>query len=41
MVTTEEFIALAQRHCAEPLDGLFTMWLYETKLPALPRPAGR
>ncbi|MER5463654.1 M1 family metallopeptidase [Streptomyces sp. NPDC002668] len=37
-VTTEEFIALAQRHSAHPLDGLFTMWLYDEKLPALPQP---
>ncbi|MGW2560237.1 M1 family metallopeptidase [Streptomyces sp. NPDC001514] len=36
VVTTEEFIALARRHSARPLDKLFTMWLYETKLPALP-----
>ncbi|MCX4818599.1 M1 family metallopeptidase [Streptomyces sp. NBC_01142] len=36
-VTTEEFIALAQRHSAHPLDGLFTMWLYDEKLPALPQ----
>jgi aminopeptidase N len=37
-VTTEEFTALAQRHSAHPLDGLFRMWLYDTKLPALPQP---
>ncbi|MGW1886300.1 M1 family metallopeptidase [Streptomyces sp. NPDC001970] len=37
VVTTEEFIALARRHSARPLDKLFTMWLYETKLPALPQ----
>lgn len=37
-VTTEEFIALAQRHSAHPLDGLFRMWLYDEKLPALPQP---
>ncbi|MFF4231633.1 M1 family metallopeptidase [Streptomyces sp. NPDC001820] len=38
VVTTEEFIALAQRHSTHPLDGLFTMWLYDGKLPALPQP---
>ncbi|MFF3243666.1 M1 family metallopeptidase [Streptomyces sp. NPDC002870] len=38
VVTTEEFIALAQRHSTHPLDGLFTMWLYDAKLPALPQP---
>ncbi|NUL04810.1 M1 family metallopeptidase [Streptomyces lunaelactis] len=38
VVTTEEFIALAQRHSAHPLEGLFRMWLYDTKLPALPQP---
>ncbi|MCW2872218.1 MAG: Peptidase rane alanine aminopeptidase, partial [Streptomyces oryziradicis] len=35
-VTTEDFTALAQRHSPRPLDGLFTAWLYETKLPRLP-----
>ncbi|MFK4224912.1 M1 family metallopeptidase [Streptomyces sp. NPDC019890] len=38
VVRTEEFIALAQRHSAHPLDGLFRMWLYDEKLPALPQP---
>ncbi|NUK08804.1 M1 family metallopeptidase [Streptomyces lunaelactis] len=38
VVTTEEFIALAQRHSAHPLEGLFKMWLYDTKLPTLPQP---
>ncbi|MFF0446464.1 M1 family metallopeptidase [Streptomyces sp. NPDC004609] len=37
VVTTEEFIALARRHSSRPLDKLFTMWLYETRLPELPR----
>ncbi|MFE3326485.1 M1 family metallopeptidase [Streptomyces sp. NPDC059176] len=37
VVTTEEFIALARRHSARPPDGLFTSWLYETELPALPK----
>ncbi len=32
-VTTEEFTALAQRHTAQPLDGLFAAWLYEPALP--------
>jgi aminopeptidase N len=36
-VTTEDFTALAQRHSPRPLDGLFTAWLYETKLPRLPQ----
>lgn len=38
VVTTEDFIALAGRHSPRSLDGLFTRWLYETKLPELPRP---
>ncbi|AVZ74649.1 peptidase M1 [Streptomyces lunaelactis] len=38
VVTTEEFIALAQWHSAHPLEGLFRMWLYDTKLPTLPQP---
>ncbi|MGW6459834.1 M1 family metallopeptidase [Streptomyces sp. NPDC055078] len=38
VVTTEEFIALARRHSPRPLDELFTRWLYERELPALPRP---
>ncbi|MEV6398454.1 M1 family metallopeptidase [Streptomyces sp. NPDC051907] len=38
LVTTEQFTALAQRHAQHPLDGLFTMWLYDEKLPALPEP---
>lgn len=37
-VTTEEFTALAQRYSVHPLDGLFTMWLYDTRLPTLPQP---
>jgi len=37
-VTTEEFTALAQRHSPHPLDTLFTAWLHDTELPALPRP---
>jgi aminopeptidase N len=36
-VTTEDFTTLAQRHTAEPLADLFTAWLRETALPALPR----
>lgn len=36
-VSTATFTALAQRHAATPLDGLFTAWLYEPRLPALPR----
>jgi len=32
-VTTEDFTALAQRHSARPLDGLFAQWLYESALP--------
>ncbi|MGO1057149.1 M1 family metallopeptidase [Crossiella sp. CA198] len=35
-VRTNDFIALAQRHCPHPLDELFRKWLFE---PALP-PAG-
>lgn len=38
VVTTEQFLALAQRYCEHSLDGLFKMWLYEEKLPALPQP---
>jgi aminopeptidase N len=38
VVTTQEFIALAQRYSSHPLDGLFTMWLYDAKLPTLPQP---
>ncbi|WP_328671709.1 M1 family metallopeptidase [Streptomyces sp. NBC_00322] len=37
VVTTQEFIALAQRYSEHPLDGLFRMWLYDEKLPALPQ----
>lgn len=37
-VTTEDFTAMAQRHSAHPLGGLFTMWLFDTKLPTLPQP---
>jgi aminopeptidase N len=33
-VTTEQFTALAQRHTARPLDGLFAAWLHETPLPS-------
>ncbi|MEV4620710.1 M1 family metallopeptidase [Asanoa sp. NPDC049573] len=35
-VTTEAFTALAQRHAARSLDGLFAAWLYGPALPALP-----
>ncbi|WP_405999214.1 M1 family metallopeptidase [Streptomyces sp. NBC_00829] len=38
VVTTEQFLALAQRYSEHSLDGLFKMWLYEEKLPALPQP---
>ncbi|MFE0423538.1 M1 family metallopeptidase [Streptomyces sp. NPDC058953] len=35
-VTTEGFTALAQRHTAVPLEGLFRAWLYEKALPGPP-----
>ncbi|MCM2417869.1 M1 family metallopeptidase [Streptomyces sp. RKAG293] len=36
-VTTEQFTALAQEYTPRPLDALFTAWLREPRLPALPR----
>ena len=35
-VTTEDFRALAQTFSAEPLDDLFTAWLFSAPLPKLP-----
>ncbi len=35
-VTTSVFTAHVSRFAAEPLDDLFTAWLYETALPPLP-----
>ncbi len=37
VVTTEEFVALAQRHSQRPLDELFRVWLHEPALPLLAR----
>ncbi|HEY1574517.1 MAG TPA: M1 family metallopeptidase [Pseudonocardiaceae bacterium] len=34
-VTTDRFTALAQRYATEPLDELFTEWLWRTRLPGL------
>jgi aminopeptidase N len=34
--TTDDFRALAARHSAEPLEGLFDSWLVATALPRLP-----
>jgi aminopeptidase N len=34
-VTTDQFTALAQRYATEPLDDLFTAWLWRTRLPGL------
>lgn len=36
---TDEFVALAQRHSAVPLDGLFRAWLDDPRLPPLPGPS--
>ncbi|OLB77590.1 MAG: peptidase M1 [Actinobacteria bacterium 13_2_20CM_2_71_6] len=38
-VTTEEFEAMAQRFATRPVDDLFTRWLHEPGLPALPKAA--
>ncbi|WP_392969260.1 M1 family metallopeptidase [Streptomyces sp. LN245] len=38
-VTTSVFTAHVSRYAAEPLDELFTAWLYETALPPLPEAA--
>jgi len=35
-VTTTHFEATARRHAARSLDDLFTAWLHEPRLPALP-----
>ncbi|HEX3590297.1 MAG TPA: M1 family metallopeptidase [Pseudonocardiaceae bacterium] len=35
VVTTDEFTALAARIAGEPLDDLFTAWLWRTRLPNL------
>ena len=35
-VGTEDFIALASHHTAQPLGELWQSWLYETTLPPLP-----
>jgi hypothetical protein len=35
-VTTEAFEAMARRYATRPVDGLFTTWLYDQRLPALP-----
>ena len=35
-VTTAMFTALAEELAERPLDGLFTGWLHETELPAMP-----
>jgi aminopeptidase N len=34
-VTTDQFIALAERHAGTPLDTVFTPWLNSTRLPPL------
>jgi aminopeptidase N len=36
-VTTSTFVSHVSRYAAEPLDDLFTAWLYETALPPLPQ----
>ncbi|MFJ4890622.1 M1 family metallopeptidase [Streptomyces sp. NPDC088788] len=41
VVTTSVFTTHVARHTAEPLDDLFTAWLYETALPPLPSPAAQ
>lgn len=38
-VSTATFTAYVGRFAAEPLDELFTAWLYEGALPSLPSPA--
>ena len=38
-VTTSVFTAHVSRYAPEPLDDLFTAWLYETALPPLPEAA--
>jgi aminopeptidase N len=38
-VTTSVFTSHVSRYAAEPLDDLFTAWLYETALPPLPTQA--
>jgi aminopeptidase N len=35
VVSTPEFVALANRHAAAPLDDLFRAWLYEPAVPPL------
>ncbi|MCM2393984.1 M1 family metallopeptidase [Streptomyces albipurpureus] len=35
-VTTEQFLALADRHSPQSLERFFQSWLYERELPALP-----
>ncbi|WP_415923480.1 M1 family metallopeptidase [Streptomyces sp. WI03-4A] len=35
-VTTASFTSHVARYAQEPLDGLFTAWLHETRLPPLP-----
>jgi aminopeptidase N len=40
-VRTEDFTALAQRHTATPLDTLFREWLWQPRLPPLPRAVTR
>ncbi|MFD0069332.1 M1 family peptidase, partial [Streptomyces sp. NPDC127574] len=41
VVTTSVFTAHVARYAAEPLDDLFTAWLYETALPPLPPAAAQ
>jgi aminopeptidase N len=36
IVTTRQFIEHVRGYSAEPLDGLFQAWLYDTALPPLP-----
>jgi len=40
-VRTEDLTALAQRHTATPLDTLFREWLWQPRLPPLPRAVTR
>ena len=36
-MTTDQFVALAERFAGQELTELFAEWLYRTALPALPR----
>lgn len=37
LVTTVDFVVMAEEHAGKPLAAFFDAWLFQTKLPAIPR----